>query len=89
MNLIGQGAAGLVLGLAGGFVHFLSLAWNLELFLGGRTWQALGLQGLRLALTVALLAGLAHWGLFAVLAGLAGLLASRHLALRTRKAVAS
>ncbi|MCG7600888.1 hypothetical protein MHM84_13945 [Halomonas sp. McH1-25] len=88
MSLIGHGAAGLFLGLVGGFAHFLSLNWNLKLFLGGRTWQALGLQGVRLTLTVALLAGLAHWGVFAVLTGLAGLLAARHLTLCTRKTTA-
>ncbi|TDX31080.1 F1-F0 ATPase (N-ATPase) AtpR subunit [Modicisalibacter xianhensis] len=89
MNLIGQGAAGLVLGLAGGLVHFLSLAWNLKLLLSGRTWRALGLQGLRLAMTATLLAGLAHWGVFAVLTGLAGLLVARYLTLRTRKVTTS
>ena len=72
MSLITQTMAGLALGLAGGLVHFLSLAWNLKLFLAGRSWQALGLQGLRLAFTVALLAGLA------------GLLVARHVTLRVR-----
>lgn len=80
-----QAMAGLALGLAGGLVHFLSLAWNLKLFLAGRPWQALGLQCLRLAFTVALLAGLAQWGAVAVLAGLAGLLVARHVTLRVRR----
>ncbi|MDW5377922.1 ATP synthase subunit I [Halomonas sp. HP20-15] len=86
MNPIEQVMAGLALGLAGGLVHFLSLAWNLKLFLAGRTWRALGIQILRLTVTVAVLAGLAHWGALAVLAGLAGLLVARHLTLRTRRA---
>lgn len=85
MNLIAQAMAGLALGLAGGLVHFLSLAWNLKLFLAGRPWQALGLQSLRLALTVALLVGLAQWGVVAVLAGLGGLLMARHVTLRVRR----
>ncbi|WP_136065921.1 N-ATPase subunit AtpR [Modicisalibacter radicis] len=82
MSLIAQALAGLTLGLAGGLVHFLSLAWNLKLFLAGRPWQAFGVQCLRLAPTVALLAGLAQWGAVAVLAGLAGLLVARHVTLR-------
>ncbi|GAB2800607.1 hypothetical protein GCM10027040_30250 [Halomonas shantousis] len=85
MNLIAHALVGLALGMTGGLIHFLSLAWNLHLFLAGRTWQALGLQGLRLAFTVALLVGLAQWGAVAVLAGLAGLLLARHFTLRARR----
>lgn len=80
-------AAALLVGVLAGLLHFASLALNLRLFTGGRVAAGLGLQLLRLALTAAVLAGLARLGVGAVLAGALGLLLARSWVLRRRGAV--
>lgn len=79
-------AAQFVLGLAAGLVagawHFISLRWNWPLFARGKTIAALALQIGRIALTCALLLMLARVGALALLAGMAGVLLARRIALR-------
>ncbi len=79
-------AAQLVIGLAVGVVagawHFLSLRWNWPLFTAGKTVAALALQIARIALTCALLFVLVRVGALALLAGMAGVLLTRRIALR-------
>lgn len=68
---------GLLVGLLAGGLHFAGLALNLRLFTGGRVAAALGLQLLRLGLTVTLLASLIRLGVGPLLAGALGLLLAR------------
>lgn len=68
---------GLLLGLLVGAVHFAGLALNLRLFTAGRVSAALGLQLLRLSVSVALLASLIRLGIGPLLAGALGLLLAR------------
>ena len=80
-------AVALLVGVLAGLLHFASLALNLRLFTGRRVAAGLALQLLRLALTAAVLAGLARLGVGAVLAGALGLLLARSWVLRRRGAV--
>ncbi|MFM0455335.1 ATP synthase subunit I [Paraburkholderia nemoris] len=80
--LIAQLFMGLALGTLAGAWHFLSLRWNWPLFAEGRAAAALALQLARFALTSALLFLLAHVGAFALLAGMAGFLLARAIAMR-------
>ena len=82
LSLAAQLGAGLLAGLLVGVVHFASLAFNLRLFTAGRVLPALGLQLLRVGLSVALLAALIRLGLAALLAGAGGLLLVRQLFIR-------
>lgn len=75
-----QFAVGLAGGLVAGAWHFLSLKWNWPLFSVGKIAAALGLQSARLALTCALLLLLARIGAPALLAGMAGVLIARGIA---------
>ncbi|HYQ38505.1 MAG TPA: ATP synthase subunit I [Pseudomonas sp.] len=81
-------AAALLVGGLAGLLHFASLALNLRLFTAGRVAAGLALQLLRLALTAAVLAGLARFGVGAVLAGALGLLLARRWVLRRGRAAA-
>jgi len=76
---------GLAAGLAAGVWHFVSLDWNLRLWLAGRGALALGVQLLRLALIAALLVGLARLGAAAVLAAATGLLLARQAVMHHRR----
>lgn len=71
-------AAGILLGV----VHFGSLRWITRLYVGGRPWQAFGLQVFRFAVLLATLAALARFGASSLLAGALGLLAIRRPILR-------
>ncbi|VWC82364.1 hypothetical protein BCO18175_02794 [Burkholderia contaminans] len=73
---------GVAVGLVLGAWHFGSLAWNGRLFAAGRVAYALGLQGARIAIAVAVLVALARLGAAAVVAGALGLLVARAVALR-------
>jgi F1F0 ATPase subunit 2 len=73
---------GLALGTLAGAWHFVSLRWNWPLFADGRAAAALALQLARFALTGALLFLLAHLGALALLAGMAGFLFARAIAMR-------
>jgi F1F0 ATPase subunit 2 len=73
---------GLTLGTLSGAWHFMSLRWNWPLFAEGRAAAALALQLARFALTGALLFLLAHVGALALLAGMAGFLLARAIAMR-------
>ena len=73
---------GVAVGLVLGAWHFGSLAWNGRLFAAGRVACALGLQGARIAIAVAVLVALARLGAAAVVAGALGLLVARAVALR-------
>jgi len=75
-----QFAVGLAAGLVGGAWHFLSLKW--PLCCAGKIAAALGLQSARLALTCALLLLLARIGAPALLAGMAGVLIARRIAVQ-------
>lgn len=78
---------GLTLGMVAGAWHFLSLRWNWPLFATGKTAAALALQLARIALTCAVLLVLARIGALALLAGMAGVLLARRIALRRYGAV--
>lgn len=78
-----EAAAGLVGGIAVGVWHFASLRWNTRLFSAGRAVPAFCLQLARFALTCAVLFGLARIGAFALLAGMAGFLFARGVALHS------
>jgi F1F0 ATPase subunit 2 len=82
LPLIAQLAVGLALGTLTGAWHFMSLRWNWPLFAEGRAAAALALQLARFALTGALLFLLAHVGALALLAGMAGFLLARAIAMR-------
>jgi F1F0 ATPase subunit 2 len=84
LPLTAQLATGLALGTLAGTWHFMSLRWNWPLFAEGRALAALGLQLARFALTGALLFLLAHVGALALLAGMAGVLLARAIAVRRR-----
>ena len=75
------------LGFAAGVAFFRALERNLALYLeGGRVWPA-ALHALRLVLVGTLLWAVAQAGAGALLSGLGGFLAARHLAVRgTRRA---
>ena len=75
---------GLAVGTLAGTWHFMSLRWNWPLFAQGRAAAALALQLARFALTGALLLMLAHAGPLALLAGMAGILLARTIALSSR-----
>jgi F1F0 ATPase subunit 2 len=77
-----QLALGLTVGTLAGAWHFMSLRWNGPLFAEGRAAAALALQVARFTLTGALLWMLAHFGALALLAGLAGILLARAIAMR-------
>ncbi|WP_083384353.1 MULTISPECIES: ATP synthase subunit I [Cupriavidus] len=74
--------AGLVAGLAGGLAHFGSLHAVVRRLQRGATAGALALQGVRLALTGALLFACAKAGAAPLLGAGAGLLAARAVVLR-------
>lgn len=82
LPLIAQLSMGLALGTLAGAWHFMSLRWNWPLFAEGRAAAALALQLARFALTGALLFLLAHVGALALLAGMAGFLLARAIAMR-------
>jgi F1F0 ATPase subunit 2 len=77
-----QFAMGLGVGMLAGAWQFLSLRWNWPLFAQGRAAAALVLQLARFAVTGALLLILAHAGALALLAGMAGILLIRTIAIR-------
>ncbi|MFM0055331.1 ATP synthase subunit I [Paraburkholderia phytofirmans] len=85
-NTVSLTAAHLALGFAVGTLagawHFTSLRWNGPLFAEGRAATALALQLARFAPTGALLLTLAHFGAPALLAGMAGILLARAIAMR-------
>ncbi|ACD19911.1 hypothetical protein Bphyt_5557 [Paraburkholderia phytofirmans PsJN] len=80
-----QFAMGLSVGMLAGAWQFLSLRWNWPLFAQGRAAAALVLQLARFALTGALLLMLAHAGALALLAGMAGILLMRTIAIRCQR----
>jgi F1F0 ATPase subunit 2 len=81
-SIVAQAALGLALGTLAGAWHFMSLRWNGPLFAEGRPAAALVLQLARFAFTGALLLTLAHFGALALLAGMAGILLARAIAMR-------
>jgi len=82
MSTAAQLVAGLAAGLALGALHFATLWWNTRLVTGAGPLRVTLVQVLRLLLLAAVLTGLARLGAAALLAGAAGLLAVRHVALR-------
>ncbi|NYH21022.1 N-ATPase subunit AtpR [Paraburkholderia bryophila] len=86
-SIAAQLAMGLALGTLAGAWHFMSLRWNWPLFAQGRAATALALQLSRFAVTGALLLLLAHAGALALLAGMAGILLARTIAVRRAGAV--
>ncbi|MBC8751125.1 MULTISPECIES: ATP synthase subunit I [Paraburkholderia] len=83
-SIAAQLSMGLALGTLAGAWHFVSLRWNWPLFAQGRAAAALALQLVRFAPTGALLLMLAHVGALALLAGMAGILLARTIAVRSR-----
>lgn len=75
-------AAGLAVGILLGFAYFTSLHRNVRLFAEGRLAAAGLLQALRFLLLGSILAVMARFGAFALLACAGGLLIGRHLVLR-------
>jgi F1F0 ATPase subunit 2 len=80
--VVAQLAVGLAVGMLAGAWHFMSLRWNWPLFASGKAAAALALQLARFTLTGALLLMLAHLGALALLAGMAGILLARAVAVR-------
>lgn len=72
-------ALGLGAGAVLGVVHFGTLKWNTELYLGRSTALGPGLQILRFAVLVAVFFALAKLGAGALLSGALGLLVIRRL----------
>jgi F1F0 ATPase subunit 2 len=83
-SIVAQLAVGVAIGLLAGAWHFVSLRWNGPLYAQGRAVAALAVQLGRFALTAALLLMLAHAGALALLAGMAGILLARTVAVRSR-----
>lgn len=83
---IGHPALLVALGLAGGalagLAHFGSLSWNARLYAGGSPFVAIGVQLVRFALLIAILAGLARLGAPALLSGALAVLAVRSIVVR-------
>ncbi len=78
LAFIGALAAWFAVGALLGFVHFVSLRWNVQCLVSGRAVLSLVLQLLRLALTgAALVLTVRQFGAVALLAGSLGLLAAR------------
>ncbi len=75
--IVAGGAVGLLIGA----VHFVSLRWNAALFIAGRPVGALLLQLLRIALSAAVFVVLAKAAMLALLAGAAGFMWARSIAL--------
>lgn len=73
---------GLASGVALGLIHFGTLKWNTDLYLGKGMALGLVVQSLRLALLGAAFFGLAWLGAGALLAGAIGLLAVRRVFVR-------
>lgn len=76
---------GLVAGLLAGAVHFVSLRWNVRFFASGHAVIAFVLQLARLGLTAAVFILLAKVGAFALLAGVAGFIWARSIALELQR----
>lgn len=75
-----------LLGLAGGalagLVHFGSLSWNARLYASASLSAAIGVQLVRFALLIAILAGAARLGAPALLSGALAILAMRSVVIR-------
>lgn len=75
-------ALGLVLGLAFGYVHWITLKTVTALFLGGARGRAIALQLLRLALLALLMVALVAFGAPGLIAGALGVILAREIVLR-------
>lgn len=80
---LAHAAAALIAGLAVGGCHFASLRLNARLFGAGHAARAGGLQLARIVLTSVALFALARFGALALIAGMAGFLLARGVALRS------
>jgi hypothetical protein len=77
----------LLIGLAGGTVHFLLLRWNTSLYVGaGGLGRAVGAQALRMASVAVLLGIAARHGVLPLLLAALGIMIARPLVLRTIEA---
>jgi len=75
-----------VAGLAAGLAYFAVLRVNVRLYLNGTArWQPLILHGVRTTAAVALFWVLANQGAAPMLAGLAGFITARFIALRWKE----
>jgi F1F0 ATPase subunit 2 len=86
--LVAETAGWFVAGGLLGFLHFVSLRWNVRCLLGGQPLFSLGLQLLRFAATGgALVLAAKSFGAMPLLAGTFGLMAARNgaLLLETRR----
>jgi N-ATPase, AtpR subunit len=72
----------LLAGLAGGMAHFALLRWNTALYLTGSVAAALGLRGVRMALTTALLVVAVRHGALPLLLAALGVLLARPMVMR-------
>ena len=74
-----------VVGLAAGLAYFAVLRINIRLYLDGTArWQPLILHGVRIAAAIALFWVLATRGAAPMLAGLAGFVTARFVALKSK-----
>ena len=72
-----------VVGLVAGTLHFALLRWNTVLYVrGGTVLPAIGVQGLRLVATAAVLFAVALHGALALLLAAGGVLLARPVVLR-------
>jgi len=71
------------IGFVAGALHFVLLRWNTALYVrGGALVPAIGVQGLRLAVTAAVLFAVALHGALALLLAAGGVLLARMVVLR-------
>jgi hypothetical protein len=78
-KLVAFGLAGLVVGGA----SLASLRLNTDLYVGGGLWRPVGLHLARLAMLAAAMVWAAHQGAGPLLAGAAGLMLARPIAMRS------
>ena len=80
-SLAVNAALGFVVGLAVGFAHFATLAWNARLFVAGSMAMAIGIQMVRIGLVALVLILLARHNFVSFVAGALALLAARAIVL--------
>lgn len=84
MSWIGEAVVGIVAGMAGGALFFLTLAQVAARYAAGRSLWTVGLHAFRLLAMAGIFYMLARTGAVALLAGLGGFLLAR-LAIMTRQ----
>lgn len=76
--------AGFSAGLAVGFLHFLTLGWNVDLYMKTGAWRGIALHVARFVALIGAFVLLAWFGAAALLSGALGLVIARGLVLRRK-----